>query len=230
VGNINGQSQSIEWYAVGYNLNLHVMDWDLTDAISGATVYKDADTLTSNANGWANWTLVSGTVQIKVKYFGFWVNGTFSVTMDSDKTIDVRCRLYDVTITVQESIQSAYLVNANVTVFNSTSTYGNRIKTGITGNKGQVALTNLPNNTLTFTQYGKSDWSLVIGNATEIVSTEDQSITLTSNQNNLSIQDYRGLIGIVVGVIIPLKRHSIEKCLKRKRKIDRGEKEWRKQV
>ena len=44
VGNINGQSQSIEWYVVGYNLNLHVMDWDLTDAISGATVYKDTDT------------------------------------------------------------------------------------------------------------------------------------------------------------------------------------------
>jgi len=222
VGNINGQSQSIEWY-IGFNLNLHVMDWDLTDAISGATVYKDADTLTSNANGWANWTLVSGTVQTKVKYFGFWVNGTFSVTMDSEKTIDVRCRLYDVTITVQESIQSAYLVGANVTVFNSTSTYGNRIKTGITGNNGQVALTNLPNNTLTFTQYGESDWSLVIGNTTQLVNTENQSITLTSNQNNLSTTDYRGLIGIL-GFVIPLKRHSIEKCLKKKKEIDRGEK------
>jgi hypothetical protein len=223
VGNINGQSQSIEWYAVGYNLNLHVMDWDLTDAISGATVYKDTDTQISNSLGWANWTLVSDTVSIKVKYYGFWVNGTFSVTMDSDKTIDVRCRLYDVTITVQESIQSAYLVNANVTVFNSTSTYGNRIKIGITGNKGQVALTNLPNNTLTFTQYGKSDWSLVIGNTTQLVNTENQSITLTSNQNNLSTTDYRGLIGII-GFVIPLKRHSIKKCLKRKKEIDRGEK------
>jgi hypothetical protein len=217
-------------WSLGYNLNLRVRDWDLTDSISGALVYKDTDVLTSNGGGWANWTLVTGTVAVKVSYFGFWINGTFQVEMTEGKTIDVRCRLYDVTVTVQENVQSAYLVGANVTVFNSTSTYGNRIKTGITGNKGQVALTNLPNNTLTFTQYGKSDWSLVIGNATQLVSTEDQSITLTSNQNNLSIQDYRGLIGIVVGVIIPLKRHSIEKCLKRKRKIDRGEKEWRKQV
>lgn len=203
-------------WSLGYNLNLRVRDWDLTDSISGALVYKDTDVLTSNGGGWANWTLVTGTVAVKVKYFGFWINGTFQVEMTEDKTIDVRCRLYDVTVTVQENVQSAYLVGANVTVFNGTSTYGNRIKTGITGNNGQVALTNLPNNTLTFTQYGKSDWSLVIGNATQLVSTEDQSITLTSNQNNLSIQDYRGLIGIVVGVIIPLKRHSIEKCLKRK--------------
>jgi len=148
--------------------------------------------------------------------------------MDSDETINIKCKLYDVTVAVQENIQSAYLVNANVTVFNGTSIYGNRIKTGITGNNGQVVLTNLPNNTLTFTQYGKADWSLVIGNTTQLVNTENQSITLTSNQNNLSIQDYRGLIGIVVGVIIPLKRYSIKKCLKRKKEIERGEKEWKK--
>ena len=209
---------------LGYNLNLRVRDWDLTDSISGALVYKDTDVLTSNGGGWTNWTLVTGTVAVKVKYFGFWVNGTFQVEMTEDKTIDVRCRLYDVTVTVQENVQSAYLVGANVTVFNGTSTYGNRIKTGITGNNGQVTLTNLPNNTLTFTEYGKSDWSLVIGNATQLVNTENQSITLTSNQNNLSIQDYHGLIGIVVGIIIPLKRHSIKKCLKRKKQIDRGEK------
>jgi len=216
-------------WSLGYNLNLRVRDWDLTDSISGALVYKDTDVLTSNSGGWANWTLVSGTVAVKVKYFGFWVNGTFSVTMDSDKTIDVKCKLYDVTITVQENAQSAYLVNANVSVYNASSTFGNRIKTGITGSNGQVSLTNLPNNTLTFTQYGKSDWSLVIGNTTQFVNTENQSITLTSNQNNLSTTDYRGLIGIV-GFVIPLKRHSIKKCLKRKRKIERGEKEWRKQV
>lgn len=232
VGNINGHSQSIEWYAVGYNLNLHVMDWDLTDAISSAIVYKDTDIQISSSLGWANWTLVSGTVQIKVKYFGFWVNGTFSVTMDSEKTIDVKCRLYDVTITVQESIQSAYLVGANVTVFNSTSTYGNRIKTGITGNNGQVALTNLPNNTLTFTQYAGSSFTIIIGNTTQAVTTENQSITLTANQNYVGITSPYQIIGVVSLVIsfIPLKRHSIKKCLKRKRKIERGEKEWRKQV
>jgi hypothetical protein len=35
------------------------MDYDLTDAISGAYVYKDNDVLVSDSNGWANWTLVS---------------------------------------------------------------------------------------------------------------------------------------------------------------------------
>lgn len=214
VGNINGQSQSIEWYAVGYNLNLHVMDWDLTDAISGATVYKDADTLTSNANGWANWTLVSGTVQVKVQYYGFWVNGTFSVTMDSDRTINVQCKLYDVTITVQEDIQNAYLVYANVTVFNASSLPSNKIKSGISGNNGQVLLTNLPNNTCVFTVYGKNDYSLVIGNTTLNVNTlgEEGSSNITCDSNKLPTNQDTYLIGLI-GIILPI--HLLNKRMKK---------------
>jgi hypothetical protein len=204
-------------YTPGFNLNLRVRDWDLTDNIQGAYVYKDTDVKTTDANGWANWTLVSGTVQIKVQYFGFWVNGTFSVTMDSDKTINVQCKLYDVTVLVQESVQNAYLTGANVTVYNSTSTQDNKITSGVTGNNGQTQLLNLPNNTLTFTQYGGASYSLVIGNTTQIVSSENQAITLTADQNNVKTSNGYSIIAFA-GIIIPLRGVSSKRRLKKKRR------------
>jgi len=199
----------------GYALNLRVRDSDLTDNIQGGFVYKDSDVKISDANGWANWTGQTGTVQIKVKYYGFWVNGTFSVVMDSDKTINVKCNLYDVTITVQENVQSAYLVQANVTVFNATSTSGNKIKSGTTGSNGQVSLSNLPNNTLTITQYGGSGYSIVIGNTTQLISSDGQSFTVTSNQNYTSTSNPYYLM-VWIGAIVPLKGHRLKRCLKRK--------------
>jgi hypothetical protein len=202
-------------YTLGFNLNLRVRDWDLSDNIQGAYVYKDSDVQISDVNGWANWTLVSGTVQIKVRYFGFWVNGTFSVTMDSDKTIDVRCKLYDVTVLVQEGVQNAYLAGANVTVYNSTSVQGNKITSGVTGNNGQVQLLNLPNNTLTFTQYGGASYSLVIGNTTRLVSSENQTITLTADQNNINTNNSYSIIAFV-GMAIPFKSSFVTKRLKKK--------------
>jgi hypothetical protein len=202
-------------YTLGFNLNLRVRDWDLTDNIQGAHVYKDSDVQISDANGWANWTLVSGTVQIKVNYYGFWVNGTFSVTMGSDKTIDVQCKLYDVTVLVQEGVQNAYLAGANVTVYNSTSMQGNKITSGVTGNNGQVQLLNLPNNTLTFTQYGGASYSLVIGNTTRLVSSENQPITLTADQNNVNTNNNYSIIAFA-GMTIPFKSSSVTKRLKKK--------------
>jgi hypothetical protein len=206
-------------YTLGFNLNLRVRDWDLTDNIQGAYVYKDSDVQISDANGWANWTLVSGTVQIKVSYYGFWVNGTFSVTMDSDKTIDVQCKLYDVTVLVQEGVQNAYLASANVTVYNSTSVQGNKITSNVTGNNGQVQLLNLPNNTLTFTQYGGASYSLVIGNTTPLVSSENQTITLTANQNNINTNNNYSIIAFA-GMTIPLKGAFAKRRLKKKRNRD----------
>jgi len=200
---------------VGYSLNLRVMDWDLVDNIQGACVYKNSDVLVSDINGWANWTLQTGTVQIKVSYYGFWVNGTFSVTMDSDKTINVQCKLYDVTVLVQESVQNAYLAGANVAVYNSTSVQGNKITSGVTGNNGQVQLLNLPNNNLTFTQYGGASYSLVIGNTTQLVSSENQTITLTADQNNVNTNNNYSIIAFA-GMTIPFKSSFVTKRLKKK--------------
>jgi len=208
-------------WTTGYNLNLRVMDYDLTDAISGAYVYKDNDVLVSDSNGWANWTLVSGTVNINISYYGFWVNGTFSVTMDSDKTINVQCNLFDVVVNVRETVRSAKLANVNVTVFNASSTEGNKIKSGISDSNGQIILTNLPNNTLTFTLYGVSSYSLVIGNTTQLINSEGYTFTANANQNYVSTTSYSYLIVYVVGSIFvnPLNEGFKSRLSKRIKRI-----------
>lgn len=187
------------------------MDWDLTDAISNAYVFMNNGTeyvKISDENGWANYTGVSEDVTVKVRYYGFWVNGTFSLTVSGDTTLDVRCNLYDVTVKVVETQQSTHLVGANVTVFNATSSQENRIATGITGGDGTVMLSNLPNNTLTFTQYGGSSYTVVIGNETQQISGDDLSLTLTANQNSVSANGDFSLI-VFVGVVLPLRKKCI---------------------
>jgi hypothetical protein len=214
-------SALLHLWTSGYNLNLRVMDYDLTDAISGAYVYKDSDVKVSDSNGWANWTLVSGTVSIKVKYFGFWVNGTFSVTMDSDKTIYVKCNLFDVTVNVRETVRSAKLANVNVIVFNGTSSSSNKIKSGISDNNGQVVLTNLPNNTLTFTLYGGSSYSLVIGNTTQLINSDGYSFTVNANQNYVNVSAYNSLVVYIVGSCVfvnPLNESLLSRLSKRIKK------------
>jgi len=218
----NWNNTGIQTFAtiLAYKLNLRVMDWDLTDAIANAYVTMNNGTdyvQVSDGNGWANYTGLSGTVTVKVQYFGFWVNGTFSVTMDSDKTINVQCKLYDVTVLVQEGVQNAYLVSANVTVYNSTSVQGNKITSGVTENNGQVQLLNLPNSTLTFTQYGGTSYSLVIGNITQQVSNENQPITLTADQNSVNTNNSYSIIAFA-GVTIPLKGGFVTGRLKKKRR------------
>ena len=61
------------------------MDWDLADIIEGASIFKDSDIKVSDSKGWANWTDVSGIASIKVKWYGFWVNGTINVFVFVDK-------------------------------------------------------------------------------------------------------------------------------------------------
>jgi len=118
--------------------------------------------------------------------------------MDSDKTIDLRCKLYDVKVTVLPDNQQGIIELVNVTVLNSTQ---NQIKSGITDASGQTYLTNLPNNTLTFTVYAKSDYSIVIGNVTQLITNDEQALGITANQNygNTSIPWF---MTIIAGIIL----------------------------
>jgi hypothetical protein len=204
---------------IGYALNLRAMDWDLADAISGAYVYKDSDVQISDANGWANWTNIVGTVQIRVQYYGFWVNGTFGVAMDADKNINVQCNLFDVIIRTQEDLQSAYLVGANVTAFNSTSVVGNKIISGTTNGTGYVRLTNLPNATLTFTCYAKSDYSLVIKNVTQAIGSDEYSFTITCDQNKLTTSTDWWIVGFM-GMVLPYRKKKKEVDEKRTKRLE----------
>lgn len=169
-------------HRLGYDLNLRVKDWGLTNDIQGALVYKDSDVKTSDANGWANWTDVTGTVAIKVSWFGQWVNGTFSITMDSGKTIDIRSNIFDIAVTCVEQINQAILQNANVTATAS----GNIVTSGFTGPDGRTILTNVPNGTLTLTAYDSNNNE--IANATRTIASEGQTETLTCDKNYVNIQ------------------------------------------
>ncbi len=166
------------------SLNLRVRNWSLTDTITGALVYKDSQVQVSSSNGWANWTSVGGIVQIKVQYYGYWVNGTFPVTLDSNKTLDIRANIYNITVTVRPANQEGVLQSVNVTVYNSTQ-YGpaSRIATGLTDANGRLSLQDVPNGTLFFTSYAKSDYSILISGFSQTVSTNGQSISLIADQN-----------------------------------------------
>jgi hypothetical protein len=169
-------------HKAGYNLNIRVRDWDLADNLQGANVYKDSDVKTSDADGWANWTDVTGTVEIKVKWLGEWVNGTFSITMDGDKTINAQSNVFDVAITCSEPQQQGLLQYANVTVFDG----ANVIASGITGADGGIRFVNVPNATLTFRAYDGNMNG--IGSDNRTIITDEQNETLTCNTNYVNLQ------------------------------------------
>jgi len=164
-------------HKIGYKLNICVKAWDFIDSIQGAYVYKDSEWRISDENGWANWTDASGTVAIKVKWFGVWVNGTFTITMNEDKTIDLRCNIFDTVITCVEEKQKAPLQYVNVTVFAGES----RIESGTTSADGKTSLTNLPNSTLTFVAYDFNN--NLIANETRTITSEGQQETIICNKN-----------------------------------------------
>lgn len=208
--------------STSYKLNLRAKDWDQTDNIRNCIVTMNNGSdfnRATDANGWANYTaILPSSVTVKVKYFGKWVNGTFTQTMGADKTTNVRCKLYDVQVKVVESAKSAKLIGANVTCFNATSVSTNKITSGITNSSAYVRLLNVPNATLTFTQYARSTFTLVIGNTTQAVSYDEQAFTVTSNQNSLSTSQDRYIIaypmhGIVLS--IPSLSHLLTRCKKK---------------
>ncbi len=142
-----GDSRSGKKIFWGYDLDLQVKDWDMSDPISGAKVCKDSDVKTSDVNGWANFSEITGgsTVSVSVYYFGYPVNGSFSVTVDNYKTIAVRCKLYDAYFHLIDDIGNP-VSGANVTAFNTTA-LSHQITSGSTNSTGYAYLKNLPNST-----------------------------------------------------------------------------------
>ena len=175
---------------VGYSLNLRVMDWDLTDAISDAVVTMNNGTENikiSDDGGWANYTGVSGSVNVSVAYYGKNVNDT-EIFVDEDTTLDLRCNLFDVTIKVLAD--SAVLCNANVTVYNSTTSETNKIRTSFTNQTGYARLDNLPNATLTFTIY--DGVGNILANTSRSITVDEQteSVSITQNYSTICIPTF----------------------------------------
>jgi len=218
----NSRIEDFKWSvgAVSYELNLCVKDWDVADAMEDATVCMNngSDNIkSSDSNGWANYTGVSGSVTVNVTYYSFLVNST-SFSVSSDTTENLQCKLYDTTITVNITSVSAYLYSANVTAYNGTSISANQIKSGVTSSNGQTTLTNLPNNTLTLTIYGNSSYDLVIGNTTKLISSDGQSFTVTADQNSASVPNDYGIVVWVV-FLFPLERELLKRRFSEKDKL-----------
>jgi uncharacterized protein YxjI len=170
---------------IQYKLNLRIKDYDLIDNIQNARVYITNATGTysklSDVNGWANFTSY-GNTNVKVEYYGFWINGTFTINVDSDKTIDVKCNLYDVTFNIKDNNNRGYLVGANVTIFNSTNKIEkNKICSGITDSNGQVTLMNLPSNTLNIVVYDGAPSPSIIGEVGKLISYDGQIENIICN-------------------------------------------------
>jgi hypothetical protein len=205
-----------------YKLNLRIKDYDLIDNIQNARVYVTNATGTysklSDINGWANFTSY-GNTNVKVEYYGFWVNGTFTINVDSDKTIDVKCNLYDVTFNIKDNNNHGYLVGANVTIFNSTNKIEkNKICSGITNSIGQVVLMNLPNNTLNIVVYDGAPSPSIIGEVEKLISYDGQIENIICNPwatSNNFFSIYVHIAAIIIS--LPIAILSIINIMKRKK-------------
>ncbi len=198
-------------------LNLRVRNWSLTDTIPGASVYVNSSIRTSSPTGWANFTSLGGVVLVKVQYFGYWVNGTFPITLDSNKTMDIRANIYDVTITIQPANRQGVIQSANVTAYNSTQ-YGpsGRIATGITGSNGRVTFRDVPNGTIFFVSYAKSDYSILISQSSQTVSSEGQPVSLLASQNVGGITTIPWDIYIIASIALGGGSTALNKSAKRR--------------
>jgi hypothetical protein len=188
----NVSSDLIYTWTPTYSLSLEIKNYENNTAISGASVDMNNGTdnvVTSSANGWANYTGVSGSVIINVTYYGYLVNSTASFSVNSNMILYVICNIYNITVSEIETVSShsGKLCGANVTVYSSSGTL---ITSGVTANStGQVSLSALPGATLTFSQYAGSSYNLLIGNTTSSVSSDSMTITLTATQNNVTVTD-----------------------------------------
>ena len=200
-----------------YNLSLRIYDWDLTDTISGAYTYVNGSKAVSDANGWANYTdLSSGTYLINVYWYGFPVNGTFSINLTADTIINIRCKIYDVYVQILPYNQEGVLYQANVTVFNSTNTSANKIRTTLTNQSGYAELPNLPNATLTFTVYAGT---LIIANTTRTVTADEQvlaPITCDQNYGEVSVP-WEIIIASAAATVIVTQRKKLKEWIKNAR-------------
>ena len=175
-----------------YSLCLKIEDCDNDTAITGAIVDMNNgtdDIMTSSSLGWANYTGVSGSVTVNVTDYGYLVNSTASFSVASNTILYVICNIYDITVNEIETVSShsGKLCGVNVTIYTAG---GMEIENGTTASKtGQVSFTSLPNATLTFSQYAGSSYTSLIGNVTQSITSDNQSITLTATQNNITVTD-----------------------------------------
>jgi hypothetical protein len=120
LNSIVGTKVSYRWYAndtannwadsgiytlttTGYSLNLKTVDQSGQPLQNTTILLKNGDTLSSKSTtgGWANWTeIVNGTVfQVNATWLfsDLYVNDTFSIAVNGDTSLNLKCRVYNFT-------------------------------------------------------------------------------------------------------------------------------------
>jgi len=155
---------------VGYTLKVKVLDWRMKTAIANATVYLNGEAKKSDADGYAEWRNLTGTVTIRVSYLGVWVSDSMNVEVNANKTVEVQCRLYDVYVQAVTPAGSPlsdikFMFSLNGTVLGS----------AVTNQTGYAYFKDLPASDLMLTAYGSDsteklgEWSVKVNEDGQIV-------------------------------------------------------------
>jgi hypothetical protein len=170
-------------------LNIRTKDAN-GNILNNATVYTAISSKTVNDFGWANFTGV-GDTSVKVEYQDVWVNGTFTVAMDSDKTIDVICNVYSLTVKVQ-TITGDPVPNYPIQLYRDTTLLNGLYGLPLypkTNSTGHYVYPQLANTTYTI----KSPY-LTPSNTTTLTENKITSLTLDFNQDPLWLTAYNTTI------------------------------------
>jgi hypothetical protein len=172
-------------------LNLRIKDTN-GNTINGATALVSQISGLSDSDGWVNFTLIqNSTVSVIVKYQDVWVNGTFTVTMDSDKTIDVICNVYQLTIQVQ-TITGDPVPNYPIQLYRDNTLLNGLYSLPLypkTNSTGHYVYPQLANTTYTI----KSPY-LTPSNTTTLTENKIATLTLNFNQDPLWLTAYNTTI------------------------------------
>lgn len=197
----------------GYTLRIRVMDWDMENPIANATVHLNQEIKTSNAEGYAEWNNLTGTVTVRISYLGIWVSNTTNIEMNMNKTVEIQCKFYDVYIRV---LTSSGKPISNITLIFSLNE--KTLSSAITNQTGYAYFQDLPASNLTLTAYAGSNRTVKLGEWTIEVYEDNQIIDPTIGENNIetriqlthltTIIIIPFIIALITLIKLKLKKHN----------------------
>ncbi|MEM3871157.1 MAG: DUF3131 domain-containing protein [Nitrososphaeria archaeon] len=141
----------------GYNIKVKVLDWDKTDPIPNAKVYLNNDIKESDIEGSVEWTNITGKVTLRISYMNIWVTEPIQLEIDSNKNIEIQCKLYDVYVRITTAAGQPLPQIKLVFSLN-----GQQFPYAITNQTGYAYFKNLPMSNLTLEAYRGQDYTTKI--------------------------------------------------------------------
>jgi len=156
----------------GYSLKVKVLDWDGDDPIEGAQIYLNGDVKTSDLKGSAEWDNLTGTVTVRISYMNVWVSDPLQLELNSNKSVEIKCNLYDVYVLVKSGAGSP-LPNIKLA-----ANINGVLQYAITNQSGYACFKNLPPSNMTLEAYVGQDYSTKVGEWVKEVYRDEQVIEI----------------------------------------------------